>query len=171
MSDEINELNVQNKEISVLFQVFIKNGILERIIEHGRIGGQLEVFGYLVGEIFKFNDQSYIVIEEELFIKESGDSQQYTIQQLEGFSGKFHQMLKELRRKKENFLILGWWHSHPDFGCFLSKTDVTTTNYFFSEPYHVALVCDPIRNNFAFFKTTEQHESGYQEVSFAIIND
>lgn len=171
MSDKMNALNVQNKEFIVFFNVYIKEGILKRIIEHCRIGGELEVFGYLVGEIFNWKNQSYITIEDELFLKESGDSQKYTIKQFEGFSGKFHQMLKEIRRKKENFLILGWWHSHPDFGCFLSKTDITTTNYFFSEPYHVALVCDPIRNDFAFFKTTQQNESGYKEVSFAIIKD
>jgi 26S proteasome regulatory subunit N11 len=171
MTDEINELNVQIKKINVLFNVYIKEGVLKRILEHCRTGGELEVFGYLVGEIFNWKNQLYIVIEDELFIKESGDSQKYTIKQLEGFSGKFQQMLKEIRRKKDNFLILGWWHSHPDYGCFLSKTDTTTTNYFFSEPYHVALVCDHIRNDFAFFKTTAQHESGYKEVSFAIIND
>ncbi len=41
---------------------------------------------------------------------------------------------------------MGWYHSHPGYGCWLSGIDVGTqmTNQQFQEPW-VAIVVDPIR--------------------------
>jgi 26S proteasome regulatory subunit N11 len=41
---------------------------------------------------------------------------------------------------------VGWWHSHPGFGLFLSQTDITTHIFSFQlvQPLSVALVVDPI---------------------------
>ncbi len=30
------------------------------------------------------------------------------------------------KRKNDNLRIVGWWHSHPNFGCFLNPTDLDT---------------------------------------------
>ncbi|PWI49551.1 hypothetical protein CEE45_00025 [Candidatus Heimdallarchaeota archaeon B3_Heim] len=40
---------------------------------------------------------------------------------------------------------VGWWHSHPGYGLFLSQTDITTHVYSFQlvQPLSVALVVDP----------------------------
>ncbi|MHA1978300.1 MAG: Mov34/MPN/PAD-1 family protein [Candidatus Hodarchaeales archaeon] len=40
---------------------------------------------------------------------------------------------------------VGWWHSHPGFGLFLSQTDITTHIFSFQlvQPLSVALVVDP----------------------------
>lgn len=42
--------------------------------------------------------------------------------------------------------VLGWYHSHPGYGCWLSGIDVTTQlmNQKYQEPF-VAIVIDPIR--------------------------
>jgi 26S proteasome regulatory subunit N11 len=173
MSSKLDQNNntSQSKKYSIVFDVYIKKNVLESIKEHCRQGGKLEVFGYLVGEVFEWTKKTYVIVEDELFIKESGDSQKYTIAQLEGYSGHFQKLLNELReKKKKNLLTVGWWHSHPNYGCFLSTTDVTTTHYFFSEKYHVALVCEPIRNDFAFFKIDKHQNEQYAEVSYAIID-
>ncbi|MCP4763055.1 MAG: hypothetical protein GY870_14865 [archaeon] len=155
-----------------VLDIYIKEKIFNQIKKHCRNGGELEVFGYLVGEVFEWDNKQYIIIEEELFIEESGDSSKYSIQQLEGFAPKFHKRLEELRHeRKKQFVIVGWWHSHPDYGCFLSTMDVTTTRYFFSENYHVALVCDPIRDELSFFKIDPSAEKEYKEVDYAIIED
>ena len=39
--------------------------------------------------------------------------------------------------------IVGWYHSHPGFGIFLSEHDVFIQQNFFREPFHVAYVIDP----------------------------
>lgn len=42
--------------------------------------------------------------------------------------------------------VLGWYHSHPGYGCWLSGIDVSTqhTNQTYQEPF-VAIVIDPTR--------------------------
>lgn len=39
--------------------------------------------------------------------------------------------------------IIGWYHSHPGFGIFLSRHDLFIHEHFFSAPHQIALVVDP----------------------------
>ena len=48
-------------------------------------------------------------------------------------------------------VIVGWYHSHPDFGIFLSEQDLFIHRNFFSDPRQIALVLDPIRNEHGVF--------------------
>ena len=40
-------------------------------------------------------------------------------------------------------LVLGWYHTHPAYGVFLSEHDMFIHRNFFAEPHHVAVVIDP----------------------------
>lgn len=40
--------------------------------------------------------------------------------------------------------IVGWYHSHPGFGIFLSQHDLFIHHNFFGDPSQVALVVDPL---------------------------
>jgi hypothetical protein len=40
--------------------------------------------------------------------------------------------------------ILGWYHSHPGMGIFLSGSDLFIHDHFFSAPWQIAVVLDPI---------------------------
>ncbi len=46
---------------------------------------------------------------------------------------------------------LGWYHSHPDFGIFLSAMDLFIHENFFNAPHQVALVVDPVRREEGLF--------------------
>jgi proteasome lid subunit RPN8/RPN11 len=48
-----------------------------------------------------------------------------------------------LDRRKDNAQIVGWYHSHPGFGIFLSEHDLFIHRNFFSDPAQVAFVVDP----------------------------
>jgi hypothetical protein len=39
--------------------------------------------------------------------------------------------------------IVGWYHTHPGFGIFLSEMDLFIQNNFFNEPWQIAYVDDP----------------------------
>ena len=41
--------------------------------------------------------------------------------------------------------IVGWYHTHPDFGIFLSHHDLFIHQHFFAQPLQVAYVVDPIQ--------------------------
>ncbi|MGE0761542.1 MAG: hypothetical protein AB7O38_31300 [Pirellulaceae bacterium] len=48
--------------------------------------------------------------------------------------------------------LVGWHHTHPGLGVFLSGYDRFVHQHFFSSPWQVALVVDPVRQEFGFFQ-------------------
>ena len=51
----------------------------------------------------------------------------------------------EMDTKFTDLKIVGWYHTHPDFGIFLSDRDRFIQEHFFSGPGQVAHVIDPMR--------------------------
>ena len=154
-----------------IFPVYIYENVLKVVKE---ICGKssLELFGYLVGNVLEWKNKKYVIITDQLFNKSAVNSQQYFTSQIDGTAGNFDVVLKGLRelRKDDDLRILGWWHTHPDFGCFLSTTDIHTQKFFFPETYQVALIVDPIRREYTFFTLDESSKEGYKEISHAIIS-
>ena len=48
-------------------------------------------------------------------------------------------------------IIVGWYHSHPNFGVFLSATDLKTQRSCYKHNWQIAIVYDPIRDEIGFF--------------------
>jgi len=130
-----------------------------------------EIFGYLIGNILEWKGQIYVVIEEILFILGAVHSDKYSTSQIEGTAGKYEIRFQKLKKKRENdnLRIVGWWHSHPGFSCFLSHTDLKTQEYFFPESYQVALVVDPHKDELEFFTLDKNSKNGYKPISYAIL--
>lgn len=60
------------------------------------------------------------------------------------FQTKMLDMLKQTGRPE---MVVGWYHSHPGFGCWLSSVDVNTQQSFEAlHPRAVAVVIDPIQS-------------------------
>ena len=57
----------------------------------------------------------------------------------------------EIEKKHKGRKIVGWIHTHPDFGIFLSEYDKFIHQNFFSEAHQVAYVVDPIQNIEGFY--------------------
>lgn len=158
-------------EDDYVFPIYISEDLLREIKKICK-KFKTEVFGYLVGEVFKWKETKYVLVEDQVFVKAGTDSRQYTTQQIDGAAGKYQLQVEKLRKKKKNddLLVVGWWHSHPDFGCFLSTTDVITQESFFPDTYQVALVVDPVREEFNFFSLDKGSDRGYKAINFAIIS-
>ncbi|MFX1308969.1 MAG: hypothetical protein ACFE8C_04665 [Promethearchaeota archaeon] len=154
-----------------VFPVYIYDNILDQIKELS-INSEKEIFGYLVGDLLKWKEQLYIIIEEQLFIEDAVHSNKFSTSQIKGKAGEYEKEFRKLKKKKMNYnlRIVGWWHSHPNFGCFLSQVDLHTQEYFFPESYQVALVIDPVRDEFKFFTLDKASEKKYKEVNNAIIS-
>jgi proteasome lid subunit RPN8/RPN11 len=67
-----------------------------------------------------------------------------------------HDAFAACERKREaidpDLVIVGWVHSHPGYGIFLSDADQFLHTQFFTLPWQVALVIDPKRNELGFFR-------------------
>jgi proteasome lid subunit RPN8/RPN11 len=57
----------------------------------------------------------------------------------------------EIAAKYAEYQIVGWFHSHPGFGVFLSEYDAFIQENFFSDARQVALVVDPIAGEIGWF--------------------
>lgn len=56
-------------------------------------------------------------------------------------------MLSMLNQTGRGEIVVGWYHSHPGFGCWLSNVDVNTQQSFENlNPRAVAVVVDPIQS-------------------------
>lgn len=47
--------------------------------------------------------------------------------------------------------IVGWYHSHPNIGVFMSHTDLKTQEAFFYHPWCVSIVYDPVNHEIGYF--------------------
>jgi proteasome lid subunit RPN8/RPN11 len=56
----------------------------------------------------------------------------------------WNQIQQEMDRKHADKKMVGWYHTHPGFGIFLSGMDLFIQKNFFNLPWQVAFVYDPI---------------------------
>jgi proteasome lid subunit RPN8/RPN11 len=66
-----------------------------------------------------------------------------------------HESWAEITREREekypDLDIVGWYHTHPGFGIFLSGHDLFIHHHFFNQPLQIAYVVDPIQQTRGFF--------------------
>jgi proteasome lid subunit RPN8/RPN11 len=66
-----------------------------------------------------------------------------------------HESWAEITREREEKFpdldIVGWYHTHPGFGIFLSGHDLFIHHHFFNQPLQIAYVVDPIQQTRGFF--------------------
>ena len=60
------------------------------------------------------------------------------------------------RYPDESAVIVGWYHTHPGFGIFLSGMDLFIHQNFFTQIWHVAYVLDPRARSSGFFAWNRQ---------------
>ena len=53
---------------------------------------------------------------------------------------------------EENLEVVGWFHTHPGWGVFLSHEDINTHETYFTEPYHIAMEMETVK---------EPHDVGF----------
>ncbi|KAH8894881.1 COP9 signalosome complex subunit 5 [Thozetella sp. PMI_491] len=113
---------------------------LVKMVMHARSGGQLEVMGlmqgYVDGTALVVTDAFRLPVEgTETRVNAQQDAYEYMVQYLD---------LCRAQGRLEN--AVGWYHSHPGYGCWLSGIDVDTQalQQLYSDPF-VAVVVDPDR--------------------------
>lgn len=76
----------------------------------------------------------------------------------------WNDIYRELDQDYPDKRIVGWQHTHPDYGIFLSSFDLFIQENYFREPFQLAFVIDPVKNENGFFqwkKGTVTKSGGY----------
>lgn len=100
----------------------------------------MEVMGLMLGE---FVDDYTVRVVDVFAMPQSGTG--VSVEAVDPvFQTKMMDMLRQTGRPET---VVGWYHSHPGFGCWLSSVDINTQQSFEQlTPRAVAVVVDPIQS-------------------------
>nr|QBH74039.1 jun activation domain binding protein [Isotomurus palustris] len=113
---------------------------LLKMVMHARSGGTLEVMGLLLGKV----DGNTMIVMDSFALPVEGTETRVNAQaQAYEYMTAYIEAAKLVGRLEN---AIGWYHSHPGYGCWLSGIDVSTQmlNQNYQEPF-VAIVVDPTR--------------------------
>lgn len=107
---------------------------------HARSGGSIEVMGLMTGHV---QHETFIVTDAIRLPVEGTETRVNAHSEADEYVVKF---MEESRKAGQLENAVGWYHSHPGYGCWLSGIDVGTqnTHQTFQDPF-VAVVIDPDR--------------------------
>eukprot|EP01029_Cantina_marsupialis_P017056 TRINITY_DN3831_c0_g1_i1.p1 TRINITY_DN3831_c0_g1~~TRINITY_DN3831_c0_g1_i1.p1 ORF type:complete len:314 (-),score=106.89 TRINITY_DN3831_c0_g1_i1:137-1078(-) len=120
--------------------VVISGLALLKMLKHGRSGVPMEVMGLMLGE---FVDDYTIHVTDVFSMPQSG-----TGVSVEAVDHAYQQeMIDMLAQTNRSEKAVGWYHSHPGFGCWFSQTDINTQMSFERlDPRAIGVVIDPIQS-------------------------
>ncbi|OQV16888.1 COP9 signalosome complex subunit 5 [Hypsibius exemplaris] len=128
------------KDVNFFKTVRISALAVLKMVMHARSGGNIEVMGLMLGRA----DAGSMIVMDAFALPVEGTETRVNAQ-----AAAYEYMTQYLETQKqvgrvEN--VIGWYHSHPGYGCWLSGIDVETQrlNQQFQEPW-LAVVIDPIR--------------------------
>ncbi|QDV32681.1 Mov34/MPN/PAD-1 family protein [Tautonia plasticadhaerens] len=130
--------------------IFIDRQTVDAIERHALSDTTVELGGIVLGRecVDEETGRPFVWISEAIEAKHFENTQAsftYT-----------HDSWGEITRERDQshpeLDIVGWYHTHPNFGIFLSGHDVFIQQHFFGQPLQVAYVVDPIRQTRGFFQ-------------------
>jgi proteasome lid subunit RPN8/RPN11 len=124
--------------------VFMRRDCMEKMRSHARQDLVREQAGILCGHAYADdNGEFYIDINSVVAAPAFSDSAHFKFRKdswqaiWNGLDGGVN--------------VLGWYHTHPGMGVFLSQTDLRTQQLYFASPWQVAMVLDPVARQMALF--------------------
>jgi proteasome lid subunit RPN8/RPN11 len=128
-------------------RIFLAKEVAESISAEGRKSGDREIGGVLVGLPFSDDGGPYLIIEGHIPATKAPSGPGHVTFTAETWT-------EVLRQQEERFpksKIVGWYHTHPSLGVFMSGHDVFIHKCFFDTSWLVAYVTDPESEEDGFF--------------------
>jgi len=126
--------------------IVIHDAVLEAILEFSEQDLSRERGGFLLGSVYGEAPQ-YVVIRHFHPAREAHGSQA----SLTFTHDTWAALTREIEANFPSESLVGWQHTHPGLGIFLSGYDLFIQRNFFAQPWQIALVVDPRRQEFGFY--------------------
>ncbi len=133
------------------FRVFFAPAPHGRIVAHAKENVSVEICGVLVGDWGQDDDGPFARITEIIRC----DNATKKFAEVTFTHESWTQINREMDNQFSHLRIIGWYHSHPDFGIFLSDRDVFIQQNFFGGAGQIAFVVDPVRQAEGVFEWRE----------------
>ena len=136
----LNSIETESFDYDVSEILNLSSLSLIKMLRHGKAGIPIEVMGLMLG---KFIDQTHIQVQDVFAMPQTG-----TGVSVEAIDPVFQtKMLDMYEQNGSSDVIVGWYHSHPGFGCWLSGVDINTQqNFEYLNKRSVAVVIDPVQS-------------------------
>ena len=130
--------------------IFLDRRAADAIERHALADTSVELGGILLGKecLDPSSGEPFVLITQSLEAKHYANTQAsftYT-------HDSWEEITRERDRRFPEYDIVGWYHTHPNFGIFLSHHDLFIHHNFFAQPLQVAYVVDPINQTRGFFQ-------------------
>lgn len=127
--------------------IFLYESALDDILEYSERDLRRELGGFLLGGLHM--DQRQYVEIRHFWPAVDATSRSASLTFTHDTWAKLH---RDVERQYPDEIVVGWQHTHPNMGLFLSGYDMFIQENFFKQPWQVALVVDPCRQEFEFFQ-------------------
>ena len=122
-------------------RVFFTPEVHAALWHHAALDTTVEICGVLVGSWHRDEAGPFVKIVESI----RGEGAETRFAEVTFTHQTWAKINAEMDTKFSKLSIVGWYHTHPDFGIFLSDRDRFIHEHFFSGPGQIAHVIDPIR--------------------------
>lgn len=129
-------------------KVYIKQDVYKALEELAASDTTKELGSIILGDYCQEHDKTHVVISEFIEAKytdASASTLTFTHETWDYVHSEHEENFPECK-------IIGWQHTHPNYGIFLSNYDLFIQENFFNLPFQVAYVIDPIQNLRGFFQ-------------------
>lgn len=132
--------------------IHFPRGVQEEVETHCFSRVDAEVGGFLIGKIDA--EGTHVTAAHAALAAQSGQTH------LTFTHDAWDEILPILESDYPGQAIVGWYHSHPGFGVFLSEYDIFIQENFFGADGQIALVVDPLAGTYGFLTAHagEAHE-------------
>jgi proteasome lid subunit RPN8/RPN11 len=138
-----------NAGLQPTVSVFLNRAAYIRVSVHSSSSDTVEVGGVLVGEwcTDQESGDQFVLVKHALPARHTLQGSVY----LTFTQDSLVDLHDQIEQRFEGERIVGWYHTHPRMGIFLSRYDTWLHKNFFPEPWQVALVVEPYTSLGGFF--------------------
>ena len=129
-------------------KVYIKQDVYKALEKLAASDTTKELGSIILGEYCQEHGKTHVIISQYIEAKYTDASASTLTFTHETWDYVHAEHEKRYPDKK----IIGWQHTHPNYGIFLSNYDMFIQENFFNLPFQVAYVIDPIQNLRGFFQ-------------------
>ena len=126
--------------------IFVAERVLDDVLEFSSQQLTRETGGFLLGGVYEHRS---IFVEIDRFVPATRTDSAFA--SLTFTHETWAKLTQQIAAEFTGKSVIGWHHTHPGFGIFLSQHDLFIHRNFFSQPWQVAMVVDPQQQEFGFF--------------------
>ena len=144
----IKEFLAERKVYFTYTQVYILHSAVTALKTHLEANTTVEQGGILFGQAYNDSEHGIYV---EITAAIPAPATIGTGAHLEFTSDSWQGIMDYAKSTHPEANIVGWYHSHPNIGVFMSGTDMRTQRAFFYHPWCVSIVYDPVKKQIGYF--------------------